>query len=119
MCVSLCVVWCHQYGGFWHDTTTSPTATCDNGNQCVYYNDLWVWVPVSPPAANDGTAWQKITPDPSSPVPRGRTGHAAAFIESNRLLIFGGIGPDSILNDLWQFEESTRTWTALLPGTRG
>ena len=60
--------------------------------------------------------WVQVTASASSPVPPGRMGHAAAFIESSRLLIFGGIGANGALNDLWQFEESQKLWTALSPG---
>jgi hypothetical protein len=57
----------------------------------------------------------------STPQPPARYGHAAGFIEGNQFLVFGGTaqGPNGplLLNDLWQFDEHTKTWYALSPGT--
>ena len=66
--------------------------------------------------SNTYNSWVQVVT--SSSVPPARYGHAAAFIENNQLLVFGGVGQNNVaLGDLWRFDEYAKSWTQLTPST--
>ena len=39
-----------QFGGFWHAIGTNPYTQCSSASDnCVWYNDLWYWIPTAVP----------------------------------------------------------------------
>lgn len=109
--------WLVLFGGFSHNISYHGAYVYCNDpqEQCVYYNDIWVWIPPTTPndVIND---WVKVTPNTQSDaLPTPRFGHSAVMI-GERMLIYGGQSATvSKLNDLWSYTFTTNTWTALAP----
>lgn len=89
---------------------------CLNNNTTTTVNDLWVFDPAVPSftQVHDGTG--------IAPHARGRA--AVAWNNATgRLVVFGGdnraTGPlpaDTLLNDTWEYNPGTNTWTDVTPG---
>ena len=81
------------------------------GYDLGYYADLWAW---------DGTAgtWTNFTPKilPPTGWPGIRGGHGLVFdSDRGKLVLFGGLGGSVLLNDLWEWDPATTTWTNRTP----
>jgi hypothetical protein len=94
-----------------YDATTGTVVLFggDNGSQ-AYLGDTWTW---------DGVTWTRQLP-PMPPPPRaynGMTFDAA----TGTILLFGGlagkIGSGDVLNDTWEWNGKTKTWTHLFPAS--
>jgi hypothetical protein len=77
--------------------------------------ELWQW-------NCQAGSWTNLTPS-SVPMswPAARTGHAGAYDPARKkMLIFGGQGPDAAhdLDDLWEWDRASGTWTARTPSPR-
>ena len=88
---------------------------CLNNNTSTTVNDLYVFDPAVPSftQVNDGTG--------VAPHARGRAAVAWNF-STGRLVVFGGdnraTGPlpaDTLLNDTWEWDPNTNTWTDVTP----
>ena len=93
-----------------YDTVRKKTllfggVTFNNG----LFNDLWEW------DSPTGT-WTERVITGLQPSPR----YAAGMVWDSarqRAVIFGGVGPNSVyLNDLWEWDGTTGTWTNPAPG---
>jgi hypothetical protein len=71
-------------------------------------NDVWTLDPAAP-------AWTTLTP--AGAPPAARYDHSQIYDPvRNRLIVFGGVGSDSILSDLWALNlPGTPTWALLAP----
>lgn len=69
--------------------------------------DLFVLDPTSTPPE-----WAPLEVNASSPTPPSRSYHAATTARG-KLYIFGGCGTNGRLNDLWEFDPSSKTWLEL------
>lgn len=72
------------------------------------YNDLWEF-------SFDTQSWTELFPDGT--LPSQRANHLASYDSvENRMLIFGGMRYyDVMLNDLWELDLNTFTWSRLFP----
>jgi hypothetical protein len=53
---------------------------------------------------------------PSGSVPAARGGHAMVYDSTHgRMVMFGGASASGTLNDVWEFDVSTKTWTNVTP----
>ncbi|PNG99902.1 Tip elongation aberrant protein 1, partial [Tetrabaena socialis] len=59
--------------------------------------------------------WTRLDPaDPAAPRPQPRRGGALVLdAPTARLVLFGGIGGASLLNDVWAFHLANRSWAQL------
>jgi hypothetical protein len=82
-----------------------------NGSTLPYYlNDVWAL------SLSGAPAWTQLTP--SGTPPSGRDGHNAIYDPvRDRMVMFGGAGPDSLLNDVWVLSllAGELAWTQLTP----
>lgn len=115
---SFAVSWTDRSGNFWLFGGGSGTATAVELNDLWEFNPMaktWTWVSGSSKANQKGIYGSLGTPSAGN-VPGGR-GDSASWIDSSgNLWLFGGAGLDSngtegILNDLWEFNPTTKTWT--------
>lgn len=79
-------------------------------NESTYLNDLW--------QLDSSGIWSQL--NPSGSIPHARFGHIAIFDEPNhRMLIFSGCyydgGTRYCLDDLWQLDLDTDTWSQITP----
>ena len=72
-------------------------------------NDLYIF--------NDEYTWRKIVPAKDEPWPPGRIGATLTQVSPTEVALFGGVGEDGLLNDLWIFNTETEEWEELK--TRG
>jgi N-acetylneuraminic acid mutarotase len=80
-----------------------------NGFSRTWYNDLHVF--------NFQTKhWKTITP--SGKQPAKRTSHSAV-IHNGKMYVFGGFSGEEYLNDLFELDLETETWTDITPLCRG
>ncbi|CUA77044.1 Kelch repeat-containing protein 2 [Saccharomyces cerevisiae S288c] [Rhizoctonia solani] len=56
--------------------------------------------------------WQQLQVAQGSPSPTKRGGHAIVA-DQNKLYVFGGYTGKTVLNDMWCFDMTTRTWVEL------
>ena len=79
-------------------------------NGSVTLNDTWNW---------DGTNWVQLL-DGSTNSPPARSIATMAFGSTvNQMILFGGFGTVTLLNDTWSWDGATTTWTELLNGSSG
>jgi N-acetylneuraminic acid mutarotase len=58
--------------------------------------------------------WAQV--DPPGAIPEGRDAHAMAYDPGlGKVIMFGGYGFDSALNDTWLYDPVAETWTAMNP----
>src|SRR2546422_4649056 len=102
------------------------TSIYDPAGQCMivfggtngagaFYSDTWRL------SLTDSPAWTPLTPE--GPTPPRRASHSAIYDPvRNRVLVFGGIGPNGGLVDLadvWSLSLSDTTWSQLQPSGEG
>ena len=69
-----------------------------------FLNDTWIW---------DGQ-WTEVQCPAEELCPSARNHHTMAFDPMRgKVLLFGGDGPTSRLNDLWEFDTYAESWTQL------
>lgn len=89
-------------------------------NPTLGTNGEWIWVSGSDFANQDGDYGTMGTPSGSN-MPGGRQSAASWKDSSGNFWLFGGNGldaigtPDGILNDLWEFNTTTKQWTWIGP----
>jgi hypothetical protein len=76
-----------------------------------YFADFWKW---------DGAAdtWTNLTPPMPYPAnwPGIRSGHGLVYdSDRDKLVMFGGLGGYILLDDLWEYDPATGTWTNRTP----
>jgi len=78
------------------------------GGYCINYHSPETW------AYDFNTnTWTNMH---SSDPPAGRVNHRLVYDSRNhRLLLFSGVTPAGILNDLWSYDARSNTWTNLTP----
>jgi N-acetylneuraminic acid mutarotase len=64
-------------------------------------------------AGHQGT-WTRLSPAGTSPPPRAGD-LMVCDTSSERLIVFGGGGPSTGLNDMWAYDPAANTWTELQP----
>ena len=64
-------------------------------------NDLWIY-------SISGNSWLQVFPN--GEIPDARYGHQIIKIEEDTFILFGGIGSEKILNDLWVFNTWSNLW---------
>lgn len=89
---------------------------CADNNTAVTYNDLWAFDPVSGgfTLVNDGT---------TAPAPHQRGRCSVAWNPlTSKLVVFGGdtrsggtLPANTLLNDTWEYDPATNTWTDVTP----
>ena len=78
-----------------------------NANSRVFFNDLWSF---------DGKAWKLETKDKAAGSPSPRHQAAICWDEArNKLMVFGGHDGSKKLNDLWQWDPTTKLWKDVTP----
>src|SRR5437870_4037197 len=83
----------------------------------VSFNDVWVLLNAN--GQGVGPVWSQLTPTGVPPAPR--TLHTAVYdLATNRMIVFGGIGGFTVLNDVWVLDHAnglggTPTWVQLSP----
>ena len=81
----------------------------------VRVNDLWRLDPF----AAGGINWTSLTP--ASPLPLGRSAHAAAYdLSRGVMVVFGGrtgAGNAGISGETWEWDSFTNTWADLTPAS--
>jgi hypothetical protein len=123
----------HQYSSTWTDlngnlwlltgvgfTSTTPPLSQLPG----FVNELWKFTGTANYGGSCGNLWSLISP--SGPTPQGRWG-AVTWTDpaTGHLWLFGGQNASlDFLNDLWEFDIATKTWTyhtggGDLPGVYG
>lgn len=76
------------------------------GAQADLFNDLYVY---------DNNNWGEIIPE--NDPPSSRRDHTA-WVTDNKMWIYGGLGQDGPVNDVWSYDISTNEWTEhILNGT--
>lgn len=76
----------------------------------VVVNDTWNW---------NGTNWVQLL-DGSTNSPPGRADFTMAFGPTiDQMIVFGGFGPVTFLNDTWSWDGATTTWIELNNGSTG
>ena len=80
---------------------------CKDPARCTYnasMNDTWTY-------KLSTNTWTKLNPAVSPPP---RIQHQMAYDPDNRVtIVFGGVGPTGIVNDLWAFDATANTWTQI------
>jgi hypothetical protein len=81
------------------------------GYDLMYYADLWAW---------NGAAgmWTNLTPPMPYPSnwPGVRDEHGLVYdSDRGKLVLFGGLGGNVLLNDLWECDPATGTWINRTP----
>lgn len=103
------------FGGFSHNPiipfVNQNECNTNPALQCKFFNDVWVWQPTVPIS---NTPWSKIAVK-GGVAPQARYGHAAALVDGNTMVIFGGTSQGLPMSDLWAYDVSTSTWRALAP----
>jgi len=75
----------------------------------VFFNDLWEW-------DSPTETWTERVISGPQPSPRYATG-MVWDLARQRAVVFGGAGPNGVyLNDLWEWNGTTGTWTNPTPG---
>ncbi len=114
------VSWIDSSGNFWLFGGSYPDST----GACSFLNDLWEFNPATKEwtwmsgsnTANATGVYGTLGTAAASNVPGGRFGSVSWIDSSGNLWLFGGGGFDSTgtsgqLNDLWEFNPTTREWT--------
>ncbi|MHA2249490.1 MAG: Kelch repeat-containing protein [Candidatus Kariarchaeaceae archaeon] len=79
-----------------------------NENDDLLLDDTWTYDLTT-------DSWELLTPD-ISPSPRFE--HSMIYDPKNRrTLLFGGYGGNTQLNDLWQYDQRSNTWTEIIVPT--
>jgi hypothetical protein len=78
------------------------------GGAVLGNNDLWE-------LTLSDTVWRRITP--SGTLPPARSGHTAIYdAQGDRMIVFGGLGANQTLGDVWQLALSNPpTWSPIAP----
>jgi len=78
---------------------------CGTDDDGVAFDDLWLW---------DGAGWVEHVYAPDEPHPSARWHPGVAYDPVRRkVVLFGGYNGVSYLNDLWEWDVITRTWTEI------
>jgi len=94
------------FGGFSHNTSQGSVFCTNPLDDCVYYNDVWIYSPYA-------DKWTQLMP--SGVKPPARWGHSASVIGEN-MYIFGGTNAaGATLNDLWAYNFPYGVWQKLSP----
>jgi N-acetylneuraminic acid mutarotase len=80
---------------------------CEDVENGPVLNDTWAY----DPAAN---TWTELKPTGTLPSLRGNT-PLVYDPSTQRLILFGGYGPDRSLNDTWAYDTAANSWTELKP----
>jgi hypothetical protein len=115
---SFAVSWTDSSGNFWLFGGSTGTVTGIELNDLWEFNPTaktWTWVSGS----NSGNAkgiYGTLGAASASNVPGGRDDSSSWIDGSGSLWLFGGAGLDSngtsrLLNDLWEFSPTAKTWT--------
>lgn len=73
-----------------------------------YLGDTWLW---------DGTGWTQQFP-PLSPAGRKFDAQTLAYnVATGTILLFGGTNASGVLNDTWEWDGKTNTWTQRFPAS--
>jgi N-acetylneuraminic acid mutarotase len=113
--------WTDNNGNFWiFGGGTAIPGNCPEANDLWMFNTTtkeWTWMSGSNPAVSTVTKGVYGTMGKFAPgnVPGARGGSATWTDKAGNLWLFGGAGYDSNggysdLNDLWEFDPSTREW---------
>ena len=71
------------------------------------FNDTWAYSPIA-------NTWTQLKP--SGALPTARLNHAMALDpDTGRVIMFGGLGDDGVLNDTWAYDPAANAWTNLSP----
>jgi len=104
--------WTDNNGNLWlltgigFTSTTTPTPA----NVPGYYDELWEFTGTTNYGGGCGNLWTLVTP--SGTGPEGRWGAVTWTDAAGNLWLFGGQdGSLAFLNDLWEFNIGTKTWT--------
>jgi len=94
------------FGGFYHNTS-QVGASCNNPlDDCLYYNDIWIYMPIS-------DKWTQLMPNGDAPV--ARWGHSAAVLGEDMYVFGGTIAAGTVINDLWGYNFPYGVWQKLSP----
>jgi N-acetylneuraminic acid mutarotase len=118
------VSWIDSTGNLWlfGGTGFDSSGTYGELNDLWEFNPTtktWTWVSGSSTANAVGVYGNLGVAAPSD-VPGARSGAVGWIDSSGSLWLFGGAGPNAaILNDLWQFDPTAKTWTWVSGSTTG
>jgi hypothetical protein len=92
-----------------YDPTTGTEVLFGGSNYGgAVLDDTWTW---------DGTTWTEQFP-PVSPPARGFNSEQMAYYPSTgTVVLFGGYGSNAALNDTWEWNGRTMTWTQRFPAS--
>jgi N-acetylneuraminic acid mutarotase len=78
-----------------------------DGATLGFLSDTWAY----DPAAN---TWAELRP--TGDLPSARAGHSMVYDPtSGKVLLFGGLGPNGVVNDTWAYDPVTNSWAELNP----
>lgn len=124
----LITTWIDNAGNLWlfGGTGFDSTGTYGELNDLWEFNPTaktWTWVSGSS-TANSVGVYGTMGIAAAADVPGGRAGAVGWIDHGGSLWLFGGTGPNAtLLNDLWQFDPTTKIWTWMsgssIPGSTG
>jgi N-acetylneuraminic acid mutarotase len=90
-----------------YDPTGGRLILFGGGTASAVFNDTWAYAPAT-------NTWTELSPKGELPPPR--AAHEMAYDKvTHRLIVFGGRGAGTSLNDTWAYDPTTNTWTDLKP----
>ena len=91
-----------------YDPSSGRLIVFGGGVATQNFNDSWAYDPVA-------NAWSELKP--SGTLPPARKGAGVVYDPvTHRLIMFGGYGTESPLNDTWAYDSVGNAWTKLEPG---
>jgi len=99
------------FGGYRYlkSAVPQPFSSAIKPDDVEYLSDVYVY-------DTDNLSWHH--PEPAGDIPPGRYGHAAARLDKNRMVIFGGRGSGGrFYQDAWAYDITLNQWSGPLYGT--
>jgi Galactose oxidase, central domain len=109
--------WTGPDGNLWLFSGYGYSSVTTQAPQPWWYQEMWFYAATADYGGSYGDYWSLTTPNSNSPVPVGRWGAVTWTDSSGLLWLFGGQDASTdFLNDIWNYNISTSTWTPVTGG---